>query len=207
MTSSDGREVLDPADLGPEASYRLASGLVVPRPIGWIGTRDVHGRPNLAPYSFFNMVSGWPPTVLFSGGSRAGRPKDSPSNARANGAFTVNIVSEELATAMNVSAANVPEDVDEFEMAGLTAVPGDLVDAPMVAEAPASLECRTTHVVAVGSPPRPSLVVFGEVVRFHVRPGVMVDGRVDLDQLRPIGRTSGPGYVRTRDRFEMQRPT
>lgn len=207
MTYSDSRTSLDPAELGPEACYRLASGLVVPRPIGWIGTRDVHERPNLAPYSFFNMVSGWPPTVLFSGGSRAGNPKDSPSNARATGAFTVNIVSEELAMAMNATAANVPEDVDEFELAGITAVRGDLVDAPMVAEAPASFECRTTHVVAVGSDIRPSLVVFGEVVRFHVRPGVVVDGRVDLDQLLPIGRTSGPGYVRTRDRFEMQRPT
>lgn len=206
MTGPDGREVFDPTELGSEACYRLTSGLVVPRPIGWIGTFADDGTPNLAPFSFFNMVAGWPPTVLFSGGSRAGVPKDSPTNARGRGEFTVNIVSEELAEAMNATAANVPMDVDEFALAGVTAVRGDLVNAPMVAESPASMECKTTHVVRVGAPERPSHVIFGEVLRFHIRPGVVIDGRVDLDALLPVGRTSGPGYVRTRDRFTMERP-
>ena len=118
----------------------------------------------------------------------------------------MNIVSEELATAMNATAATVPAEANEFEIAGLTPITGTVVKAPMVAESPASMECRTTHVVAVGSHPRPSLVVFGEVVRFHLRKGVMADGRVDLDRLLPVGRMSGAGYVRTRDRFSMERP-
>ena len=180
----------------------LLSSLVVPRPIGWIGTYGVNGTPNLAPYSFFNVVSGWPPTVLFSGGSIEGRPKDSPSNAIAAGAFTVNIVSEDLAEAMNASSAKLPSEVDEFEIVGLTAVKGDVAHAPRVGEAKASLECRVLHVVEVGS----NTVVFGEVVRFHHQPDVVRGTKVDHDVLLPIGRMSGPGYTRTRDRFTMQRP-
>jgi flavin reductase (DIM6/NTAB) family NADH-FMN oxidoreductase RutF len=200
------RAAIDPSELGPEGCYKLISGVVVPRPIGWIGTRGASGTANLAPFSFFNVVAGSPPTVLFSGGSVAGRAKDSPSNARSTGVFTVNIVSESLAEAKNASSASVDPSVDEFDLVGLTAVEGDLVPAPMVAEAPVSMECKTTHVVAVGNTDRPNLVVFGEVVRFHIREGVLNGTRVDLDVLQPIGRMSGPMYVRTRVRFEMIRP-
>lgn len=201
MTAT-GHTTLEPDELGPSGCYKLISSLVVPRPIGWIGTYGIDGTPNLAPYSFFNVVSGWPPTVLFSGGSVAGSRKDSPSNAIATGAFTVNIVSEHLAEPMNASSATVPAEVDEFELVGLTAVRGEQVNAPRVGEAKASLECVVTHVVEVGS----NAVVFGEVVRFHHDVDVIVGTRVDLDLLAAVGRMSGPGYTRTRDRFTMQRP-
>ncbi|MEZ5296925.1 MAG: flavin reductase family protein, partial [Ilumatobacteraceae bacterium] len=102
-------------------AYKLATGLIVPRPIGWIGTLSADGVPNVAPYSFFNVVSGLPPTFVFSPG-RGGR-KDTLDNVRAVGEFTVNVVTAEVAEAMNASSASFPPDVDEFEACGLTAVP------------------------------------------------------------------------------------
>ncbi|MDH4117056.1 MAG: flavin reductase family protein [Acidimicrobiia bacterium] len=206
MNGPETVPTIDPNEIGPEACYKLASGLIVPRPIGWIGSTGPHGH-NLAPYSFFNMVSGAPPTVIFSTGLVEGSEKDTLANVRATGEFTVNIVSEDLAPAMNATSAAVARDVDEFELAGLTAVPGDMVSAPRVGEARASLECVANNFVPVGTPPRGNVVVFGEIVLFHVADGVVDGTRVDLDALAPVGRTSGPGYVRTRDRFEMLRPS
>jgi flavin reductase (DIM6/NTAB) family NADH-FMN oxidoreductase RutF len=200
------REAIDPGDLGSSGAYKLTSGLVVPRPIGWIGSQAADGTRNLAPFSFFNMVSGSPPTVIFAPGSSKGVPKDTLANVRETGVFTVNIVSEDLAQAMNATSATVAADVDEFELVGLTAVQGDIVDAPMVAESPASMECRATNFVPVSDQPGCSVVVFGEVVRYHVRPGVLEGTRVNLDVLAPVGRLSGPAYSHTRDRFDMIRP-
>lgn len=184
--------------------YKLLVGLVVPRPIGWIGTISRAGVANLAPYSFFNIVAGTPPTVLYAPGLTV-RVKDSLANARETSEFTVNIVTEELAEAMNLTSGEYPPEVDEFALAGLTAVPGDIVGAPMVAEAKANLECRVTQIIEVGSPPG-AAVVFGEVLRFHIRPEVLDGTRVDHEALRAVGRMAGDGYTTTRDRFEMPRP-
>jgi flavin reductase (DIM6/NTAB) family NADH-FMN oxidoreductase RutF len=192
---------------GPEPSdaYKLMSGLIVPRPIGWIGTRREDGTYNLAPFSFFNVVSSLPATVLFSAGRHADRPKDSAEFARSSGEFTVNIVSEEVAEAMNVTSGTFTSADDEFAIAGLTAVPGTVVAAPMVAESPANLECRVTEIHEIGG--GSTLLVVGEVVVIHVREDVLDGTRIDNDALRAVGRMAGSTYIHTRDRFEMHRPT
>ncbi len=191
-------------DLDETTRYKLLIGLVVPRPIGWIGTMGPDGVPNLAPYSFFNMVAGTPPTVLYAPGLSR-RRKDSLANAEATGAFSVNIVTEEVAEAMNLTSGEYPPEVDEFALAGLTAVPGEVVGAPMVAESKANLECRVTQIVAVGNPPG-AAVVFGEVLRLHVLDEVLDGTRIDHGRLRAVGRLAGDGYCTTSDRFTMARP-
>jgi flavin reductase (DIM6/NTAB) family NADH-FMN oxidoreductase RutF len=187
-------------------SYRLLSGLVIPRPIGWIGTRRSDGSFNLAPFSFFNVVSTDPPIVLFAAGRHRDRPKDSATNAEHSGAFTVNVVSEELAPAMNQTSATYGPGDDEFAIAGLTAVRATLVDAPLVAESPANLECRVIDVVAVGGEEGTRLVL-GEVVMIHVREDALDGTRVDPDVIRAVGRLAGSSYATTRDRFELDRPS
>lgn len=184
--------------------YELLTGLVVPRPIGWIGTTGADGSHNLAPYSFFNMVSSDPPIVLFSGGRREDAPKDSVANAVASGAFSVNIVTDETVEAMNRTAASLPADVDEFSRADLTAVPGDVVDVPLVGEAAANLECRVIETMDLGG----AVVVFGEVVAVHVEESVLQDfgHRVDPLLLRAVGRMAGRSYVRTTEVFDLTRP-
>ena len=187
-------------------SYKLLSGLVVPRPIGWIGTRRDDGNFNLAPFSFFNVVSANPPTVLFSGGRHPDRPKDSVAFAESTGEFTVNIVSEDVAEAMNVTSGSFTADDDEFGIAGLTAIPGTKVAAPMVAESPANLECRVIQILNLG-PEATSRVVVGEVVAIHVREDILDGTRVNNDALRAIGRMAGNSYINTRDRFDLTCPT
>lgn len=186
--------------------YKLLSGLIVPRPIGWIGTVSSDGTYNLAPFSFFNLISTNPPIVIFSGGRRGDLPKDSVAFAEESGEFTVNIVSEEVADAMNITSTSFESSVDEFAEAGLTPVPGQVVAAPMVAESPANLECRVVNALDLGGP-NGSRLVFGEVVAVHVREDVLTEGRIDNDALRAVGRMAGNTYIHTRDRFELGRPT
>jgi flavin reductase (DIM6/NTAB) family NADH-FMN oxidoreductase RutF len=192
------------ADLDEVTRYKLLIGLVVPRPIGWIGTLGPDGVPNLAPYSFFNVVAGTPPTVLFAPGLTV-RRKDSLVNAETTGEFTVSIVTEEVAEAMNLTSGEYPPEVDEFALAGLTAVPGEVVVAPLVAESKVNMECRVTQIVDVGSPPG-AAVVFGEVLRLHVLADVLDGTRIDHSRLLAVGRLAGDGYCTTRDRFSMTRP-
>jgi flavin reductase (DIM6/NTAB) family NADH-FMN oxidoreductase RutF len=185
--------------------YRLLAGLVVPRPIGWIGTRRADGTNNLAPFSFFNVVSSNPPVVLFSAGNHRDRPKDSSTLAEMSGEFTVNIVSESVVEAMSVTSGSYTADDDEFAIAGLTAMDGHKVDAPLVAESPANLECRVRQVIEIGELARTRLVV-GDVLAIHVEDRVLDGTRIDNDALRAVGRMAGNTYIRTRDRFEVRRP-
>ena len=192
-------------DLAPVDTYKLLTGLVVPRPIGWIGTVDADGRPNLAPYSFFNAVSGNPPTVLFSAGMAARGAKDSLANAVETGEFTCNIVGMTVAEGMNQSSAELPHGDSEFDFAGLTPEPSLDIKAPRVAEAKASFECRLTQTVEIGDPVA-NVVVFGEVIRFHVDDDVLDGTRIDFEQLDAVGRLAGNGYATTRERFDLVRP-
>lgn len=195
--------VFDFTDTESTDNYKLLSGLVVPRPIGWIGTRRPDGSNNLAPFSFFNVVSSNPPVVLFSAGSHRDRPKDSSTFAVMSGEFTVNIVSEDVATAMSVTSGSFTAADDEFAIAGLTAEPGHEIGAPLVAESPANLECKVSQIVEIGE--GRTRLVLGDVVAVHVEESVLDGTRVDNDALRAVGRMAGSTYVNTRDRFEIAR--
>lgn len=208
MTDSDTKVVLDPSALDARDGYKLLIGLVVPRPIAWVGTRDESGRPNLAPYSFFNGVAATPPHVMFSTvGTGSGTHKDSLRNAEETGEFSVNIVTEEVAEAMNQTSGGYAHGVNEFEIAGVTPVAGEVVGAPLVDEAKAGFECRVVQIVRVGRDPMPGNIVIGEVVRFHVRASLLDGTRIDQAALKAVGRLGGPLYTRTREIFSMQRPT
>lgn len=186
-------------------AYKLLSGLVVPRPIGWIGTRRGDETFNLAPFSFFNVVSSNPPTVLFSAGRHPDRPKDSVAFAEESGEFTVNIVSEAVAEAMSVTSGSFTSSDDEFAIAGLTPVIGEMVDAPMVAESPANLECRVVNILDVGAEGSTRIVV-GEVLAIHVREDALDGTRVNGEVIAAVGRMAGNAYIHTRDTFFLSRP-
>ena len=203
---SDAKTVFDTADLDGVDRYKLLIGLVVPRPIGWVGTLGEDGVRNLAPYSFFNVVAGTPPTVLFSPGRRRGEPKDSLRNVLTTGEFTINLVDEALAEAMNLTSGEYGPGTDEFALTGLESVSGASVGAPLVVASPANLECRVTRTVDLGDPPT-NTVVFGTIERIHVRADLLEGTRVDPLGLRAVGRMAGSGYTRTVDGyFEMDRP-
>ncbi|MCO6450105.1 MAG: flavin reductase family protein [Caldilineales bacterium] len=194
--------------LAPKSIHKLLLGSIVPRPIGWISTVDERGVPNLAPYSYFNAVSADPPCLMFSAQLRRGSPKDTLANVQATGEFVVNIVTEKLAEAMNATSAEFPADVDEFQAAGLTAAASVAVRPPRVAESPIHFECRVYQIVPLTDGELGGHLVIGRIVHIHIHDDVLIgDDKIDLAALRPIGRLSGPSYVRINDIFDMTRPT
>jgi flavin reductase (DIM6/NTAB) family NADH-FMN oxidoreductase RutF len=205
-------QTLDPAQIAPSDIYKLMIAMIVPRPIAFVSTVDAAGIRNLAPFSYFTACSSNPPVVCFciSVRSEPHRWKDTLSNVEATGEFVVNVVSEEFAAQMNLCSADVPPEVDEFELSGLTPISSDLIKPPRVAESKAQMECRLHQIVRVSEKPGGGILVLGQVLRFHVLESLLngQEGgyRIDPDKLNAIGRMGGPAYVRTRDRFDMQRP-
>jgi flavin reductase (DIM6/NTAB) family NADH-FMN oxidoreductase RutF len=200
---------LDPQTLGERETYKLLIGCVVPRPIAWVSTVDQQGIRNLAPFSFFNGVGSSPPAVSISINytDSVDQRKDTLRNIATTGEFVVNIVSEELAQAMNATATNYPPEIDEFEVAGLAAAPCVTVRAPRVAEAPVSLECKLFTLVPVGQGPGSATLVVGVVQMIHARDDIINDrNHVDIMKMRPIARLAGSGYAYVHETFEMPRP-
>ncbi|WP_380677364.1 flavin reductase family protein [Salinigranum sp. GCM10025319] len=186
----------------PEAfgsPYRLLSAAVVPRPIAWVSSRGPRGE-NLAPFSFFNVAAVDPPILMIAPVGVGDDRKDTPENALATEAFVVNVVTDDLAEAMNETAAT--GDENEFERAGVTAVEATNVDAPRVAEAHVSLECTLAESMEMGG----STLLFGEVVHAHVDDDLLVDGKLDVTKLDAVGRLAGGYYASTRDRYHLERP-
>ncbi len=180
--------------------------IVAPRPIGWISTLDPEGRPNLAPFSFFNNLSSTPPTVVFSSESES----DSLDNAEASGEFVCNFVSLELSAQMNATSEGFDPGVNEFEVAGLETAPCRLVKPPRVAQAPAALECKVLQVLTLkdldGQPLR-ARMVFGQVVGVHIRREFITDGRFDTAKAQPVVRCGYlSDYAVVKTLFEMPRP-
>ncbi len=200
---------LDPSTYSWNSLYKLLTGSIVPRPVGWIATVNADRRPNLAPFSFFNVVCANPPTVLFCPMIRSttGQPKDSLRNVRETGEFVVNIVSGELLEAMNQTSVEAEPELNEFEFAGLTAIPSVVVKPPRVAESPIHFECRVREIVDIGDQPGSGSVVIGTVVHIHVDERVLIgQDKIDITVLQPAGRLAGNFYARVTDTFEMPRP-
>ena len=198
--------IIDPASQPGQNSYKLLIGSIVPRPIAFVSTVSPSGVFNVAPFSFFNAVCGEPPMIMFSASNRDPL-KDTLRNVQAMREFVVNIVNEEIAEAMNLTAADYAPHISEFDVCGLTPVPSDIVRPPRVLESPVNMECRVHDIVEVSSKPMGGSIVIGEVIRFHLRDSIIdKDMFIDPDKLKPVARLGGPSYSRIRDRFDMIRP-
>ena len=200
--------IIKSEDTSPKDLYKLMIGMVVPRPIAWVSTLSEDGTNNLAPYSFFNAISGDPPVICFAPSRKpAGdNKKDTFRNLESSGVFVVNIVSEHLAEAMNQSAADVPPDVDEFALAGVSVEPATMIQAPMVKEALAKMECRVRQIIPLGDRPTSGILVLGDVLCFHFVEGLVENFKVDPAMLNAVGRMGGTSYCDTRHRFDLVRP-
>jgi flavin reductase (DIM6/NTAB) family NADH-FMN oxidoreductase RutF len=186
-------------------AYSPYTALVVPRPVGWISTVSRAGVVNLAPYSFFNMVSSSPPFVLFSSADR----KDSQRNAEETGEFVCNFASYELKDAMNASSAPFPPDASEPERIGLEMTASRQVRPPRVARSPAALECKyfkTVELISADGKRNRSSVVIGEVVGIYIDDRVIVDGMLDIRRMRPVARLGYLDYCVVDEFFTMPRP-
>ena len=198
----------NPKTLPTQTVYKLMSGSILPRPIGWISTMDSQGNHNLAPFSFFNAICPDPPHLLFCTSYReGGSPKDTLANVRETGEFVVNIVTETFGEAMNITATDFLSSIDEFDAAGLTMTPAMAVRPARVADSPIHFECKVTQIVELGDHNGGGAVVIGEIVHIHVDETVLWAGdKIDLEKLQPVGRLSGSSYCRVTDIYDMVRP-
>jgi len=193
---------IDPALLSAADNYKLLTNLVVPRPIAWVTSLNAAGVINLAPFSFFNAVGTNPLYLVISVGlNDSGNMKDTAKNILAGGEFVVNMVTEDLFAAMNISAADFPEGESELAAANLHAAPSVKIKVPRVAESQASMECKLHSSQLLGN----NTLLIGEVVMFHVADHLM-GPRLHVNDFAPIGRMGAPSvYCRTTDRFDAGR--
>jgi flavin reductase (DIM6/NTAB) family NADH-FMN oxidoreductase RutF len=197
----------DFAQLNVKDCHDLLVCAVLPRPIAFVSTIGANEVPNLAPFSYFTVLSSKPAIIGFGiGPKRNGGKKDTLVNIEFTKDFVVNVVTEDLAQAMNQTAGEYPPDVDEFKVGGLTALRSDLVKAPRVAESPVNMECKLLQILEFGEAPRLNRFVIGEVLRVHAQDNLLAEKVVKADRLKAIGRMGEDLYCRTESLFEMKRP-
>lgn len=194
---ADGRIHLDAAVAGRHM-YPLLNSAVVPRPIAWVSSLAPDGTVNLAPHSYFTVASVEPPVVSFTSIGR----KDSQRNIEATGEFVVNLVTEDLAQACNLTGTDFPAEVDEFAVVGLEKAASRLVRPPRVAASPVALECRLVHTWSAGGA---STVIFGQVVHTVLDPTAVVDGLPDMTLVRPASRLNRDLWGHAPDVYELRR--
>jgi len=197
----------DPSVLDQSAVYKLLTGTVIPRPIGWISSINKEGAINLAPFSFFNAVGEDPPHVMFSTVRPNNTNKDTLNNVLETGEFVVNLVTEELVEKMNLTSASVPPDQNEFELAQLTPAPSLIVKAPRVLESPVAMECKVVHHYSLEDHQHGgATIVIGRVVMFHIDETILSDNyRINMDVYRPVARLAGSNYSKLGEIFSIKR--
>ncbi len=178
--------------------------IVAPRPIGWISTLAESGTANLAPYSFFNIVSESPHYVVFGSGGR----KDSLNNVQSTGEFAFNLATLALKDAMNKSSAKVPPHTDEFELSGLDKAPCQFIKVPRVAESPVCLECRLHQILELPDDQGKvdDWLVVGRVIGVHIDDQFISEGRVNTAAMKPIARLGYSEYATVDHAWRMRRP-
>lgn len=189
--------------------YKLLTGLVIPRPIGWVSTIDQEGKNNLAPFSFFNVIGEDPPHVMFSTVRTGNKNKDTLNNVLANGEFVVNLVTRDVVEAMNETAAPLAPEIDEFAYANLTPIPSKFVKPMRVKESSAHFECKMVHHYFLENHKNGgACIVIGKVLNIHVKDELVDERiRINLDLYKPVARLAGSNYGEIGEIFTVKRPT
>lgn len=197
----------DPNELEYTAVYKLLTGSVIPRPIGWISSISDDGINNLAPFSYFNAVGDDPPHIMFSTGRGNNTNKDTLNNVLATKQFVVNMVTEELTEQMNMTAQTVHSDVDEFELAGVTPIPSIKIKPRRVKESPIAFECELVHHYFLENHKHGgACVIIGRIVMMHFVDDVLLDNyKINLENYKPISRLAGSGYAKIGEIFSVKR--
>lgn len=199
---------IDPNTTSQKNIYKILTGTVIPRPIGWISSISEDGKLNLAPFSFFNAVGEDPPHIMFSTVRTNNINKDTLNNVLATKQFVVNLATEELTEAMNATSAPLPPDENEFEYAGLTPVPSLIVEPPRVKESPVNFECELVHHYSLeGHKNGGATIMIGRIVMFHVDDAILIDDyKINMERYKPVARLAGSNYAGLGKFFSIKRP-
>lgn len=197
----------NPDTLEASAIYKLLTGSIIPRPIGWISTIDENGINNLAPFSYFNMIGDDPPHVMFSTRRDNNTNKDTLNNVLTNKHFVVNMVTEELVEQMNATAQVVPAEVDEFELVGLTPIASTKIKPNRVKESPIQFECEMVHHYFLENHKQGgACIVIGRIVMMHIDESVLLDNyKVNMEIYKPVARLAGSNYSKIGEVFTIKR--
>ena len=197
----------DPNELDYSAVYKLLTGAIIPRPIGWISSISEDGINNLAPFSYFNAVGDDPPHVMFSAGRGNNTNKDTLNNVLNTKQFVVNMVTEALAEKMNLTAQSVPSHVDEFALAHIDSIPSIKVKPLRVKESPITFECELVHHYFLEDHKNGgACIIIGRIVMMHFDESVLMDNyKINLESYKPIARLAGSNYAKIGELFSVKR--
>lgn len=197
----------DPSKISGSDTYKLLTGVILPRPIGWISSVSPNGEYNLAPFSFFNAVGEDPPHVMFSTVRTGDKNKDTLNNVLATKQFVVNMVTEDLVEKMNTTAQAIPSDESEFDLAGLTPIDSVKIKVPRVKECLVTLECEMVHHYFLEDHKNGgACIIIGKVLLFHVDEKVLLEGtKINMDIYKPVARLAGSNYSKLGEIFSIKR--
>ena len=187
--------------------YKLLTGTIIPRPIGWISTIDAKGINNLAPFSYFNMVSSDPPCVMFSTRRDNDTNKDTLNNVLENKQFVVNLVTENVVEQMNLTSESVGAEIDEFQLANLTPIDSVSVLPKRVKESVVHFECKMIHHYFIDNDSNGgACVVIGKIITMHIDDSILMENnRINLETYTPIARLAGSNYGKLGEIFSIKR--
>lgn len=198
---------IDPASLSERENYKFLIGSIIPRPIAFVTTISKDGVLNGAPFSYFNIVSSNPPMISLSIQRSSGRQKDTARNIMESKEFVVHIVDDHNVEKINKTAANLPPDESEIELANLTPIESAKISVPGVKEAKIRMECSMEHSFELGGSDTPGCdFIIGKVVQFHVESDIYENGRINPRGLGAVSRLAGNNYAKIGEIFEIERP-
>ncbi len=202
---------IDPKEVSTPKLHGYMLGAIAPRPIAFASTIDSQGRPNLAPYSFFNAFGSNPPTCIFSPARRVrdNTIKHTLENVRENGEVVINVVSYAMVQQMSLASTEYPKGVDEFVKAGFTPLASERVKPLRVKESPVQMECKVVDVIETGTEGGAGNLIVSEILLMHIREDVLdAEGRIDQHKIDLVGRLGANWYVRASGQalFEVAKP-
>ncbi|WP_163103070.1 flavin reductase family protein [Peribacillus alkalitolerans] len=198
---------IDPSKNNERENYKFLIGSIIPRPIAFVTTFSKDSVLNGAPFSYFNIVSSNPPMISLSIQRSSGRQKDTARNIIESKEFVVHIVDEQNVEKINRTAANLPPDQSEIDIAKLTPVESVKISVPGVKEAKIRLECSLEHSLELGGLDSPGCdFIIGKVVQFHVDSDIYENGRIDPRGLAAVSRLAGTNYAKIGEIFSIERP-
>lgn len=201
---------LNPKSLSVSKLHGYLLSAVAPRPIAFASTMDADGKPNLSPFSFFNVFSANPPILIFSPARRVrdNTVKHTLENAEATKEVVINVVNYDMVHQMSLSSSEYAEGVNEFEKVGLTMLKSELVKPFRVGEAPVQFECKVNDIINLGTEGGAGNLIICEVVKLHIDDAVLdEDGTIDQKKIDLVARAGGSYYSRAKDGFfEIPKP-
>lgn len=198
---------IEPGSMSEREIYKFLIGSIIPRPIAFVTTISKDGILNGAPFSYFNIVSSNPPMISLSIQRSAGKQKDTARNIIESKQFVVHIVDEQNVEKINKTAASLPANQSEIELANLTPIESVKIPIPGVKEAKIRMECSLEHSLELGGSDSPGCdLIIGKVVQFHIEQDIYKNGRIDPHGLAAVSRLAGNDYAKIGGIFEVKRP-